>query len=251
MTKNETPEKKKDASTKESGKMFFDMKNPRDINTAYSIGASYSREQRKKLSADGKAKFIKTATESIDTKSEIVDHQVLNDEKFLEQHFDFTVQVERLRDKMNIHGMADVFTIPEELPINKPPNMLKPPNMSKTLDLLKNYSMWTLSEVTDWTTFVYTFGDEITIENMHLTQTLILNSCDIDLYKKVINEISLLDLEERGGPTTFFLMTRHIVATTTKASRAIVQRLQRVKLTAFPNEDVTRYSAVVTSISNR
>jgi hypothetical protein len=49
---------------------------------------------------------------------------------------------------------------------------------------------------------------------------------------------------------TFFIMTKHIVATTTKAFRAIVQCLQRVKLTDFPNEDVSRYSAVVTSVAN-
>jgi hypothetical protein len=58
--------------------MAFDMSNPRDISTAYSLGAAYSCEQRKKLSADGKAKFIKTATESIEKKFDIVDHQGLN-----------------------------------------------------------------------------------------------------------------------------------------------------------------------------
>jgi hypothetical protein len=261
MTKNETPEKDKTPSpppptpttptmsstgTSTGAAMAFDLQNPRDISTAYSIGASYSREQRKQLSADGKAKFIKTATGSIDDKFGIVDHQVLNDETFLEQHFDFSVQVERLRDKMNIHGMSDVFTLPVK---DLQPN--SPPDMTDTLDLLKTYSTWTFDKVAAWTKFVYKYADEVTIENMHLTQTLILNCCDTDLYKKVTDEISLLPLEHRGGPTTFFLMTRHIVATTAKASRAIVQRLQRVKLTSFPNEDVGRYSAVVTSISSR
>lgn len=225
--------------------MAFDMGNPRDISTAYGLGAAYSREQRKKLSADGKAKFIKTATESIEKKFDIVDHQGLDDEKFLEQHFDFGVQVERLRDKMNLHGMSDVFVIPVNLKHGKPPDM------TDTLDLLKTYSTWKFDDIASWTTFIYTYADEITIENMHLTQRLILNSCDSRLYEKVTDEISLLDLAHRGGPTTFFLMTKHIVATTAKASRAIVQRLQRVKLTGFPNEDVGRYSAVVTSIANR
>jgi hypothetical protein len=42
--------------------MAFDMSRPHNITTAYSIGASYSCEQCKQLSADGKAKFIKMAT---------------------------------------------------------------------------------------------------------------------------------------------------------------------------------------------
>jgi hypothetical protein len=43
--------------------MTFDMSKPRHMTTADSIGTSYSHEQRKQLSADGKAKFfIKMAT---------------------------------------------------------------------------------------------------------------------------------------------------------------------------------------------
>jgi hypothetical protein len=58
-------------------------------------------------------------------------------------------------------------------------------------------------------------------------------------------------LEHRGEPTSFFIMTKHIIATTAEASRAIVQRLQRVKLSGFPKKDIGRYSTVVTSIANR
>jgi hypothetical protein len=42
-------------------------------------------------------------------------------------------------------------------------------------------------------------------------------------------------------------MAKYIVTTTDKAARAIMQHLQRVKLTSFPKEDVTQISAVVTS----
>jgi hypothetical protein len=93
-----------------------------------------------------------------------------------------------------------------------------------------------------------------TIENMHLTQTMLLNSCKLGLYKMITHEVFLMELKHCGGPTTFFIMTKHIVATTDKASRAIFQRLfpclQRVKLLAFPNKDVRRYLAVVTSIAD-
>jgi hypothetical protein len=225
--------------------MAFDMKNPRSINDAYSMGASYSREQRKKLSADGKAKFIKTATESIEKKFDLVDNKITSDEKFLEQHYDFMILVERLRDKMNIHGVSDVFALPNSLKKGKPPDM------TSTTDLLKNYSGIDRGVVCAWSEFIYTYADEITIENMHLSQNLILNSCELELYKKVSDELCLMPPEHKGGPMAFFLMAKHIVATTDKAARAIVQRLQRVKLTSFPNEDVTRFSAVVTSIASR
>jgi hypothetical protein len=145
--------------------MAFDMKHPCSINDAYSMGATYSREQRKKLLADRKAKFIKTATESIENK-------VTSDEKFLEQHYDFMILVERLRDKMNIHGVSDVFALPNSLKKGKPPDM------SNTIDLLKNYSGIDHGVVCAWSKFIYTYADEITIENMHLSQTLILNSCE-------------------------------------------------------------------------
>jgi hypothetical protein len=225
--------------------MAFDMKNPRTINEAYSIGASYSREQRMKLSADGKAKFVKVATESIEQKFDLVDNKIESDEKFLEQHYDFMILVERLRDRMNVHGISDVFALPDSLKAKQAPDL------SNTTDLLKNYSGISRAVICRWSEFVYRFADAITIENMHLSQTLILNSCELNLYKKVSDELVLMPLEHRGGPITFFLMAKYIVATTDKAARAIIQRLQRVKLTSFPNEDVTRFSAVVTSIAAR
>jgi hypothetical protein len=113
---------------------------------------------------------------------------------------------------MNVHGMSDVYIIPVDL------NMHLLPNMTATLDLLKTYCAWMFDDVAAWTTFVHTYVNEITIENMHLTQTLIFNSSATKLYEKVTDEFSLYDLEHRGGPTAFYIMTKHIVATTTKAS---------------------------------
>jgi hypothetical protein len=101
--------------------------------------------------------------------------------------------------------------------------------------------------------FVYTYSDEIKIENMHLNQSLLLNSCDTKLYEKGMGEVYLLqlehqggpmtffmmyllELEHQGGPMTFFMMTKHIIAATTKASRVIVQHLQCVEVTDFPNK---------------
>jgi hypothetical protein len=77
---------------------------------------------------------------------------------------------------------------------------------------------------------------------MHLTQTMLLNSCGLGLYERITDEASLLELEHRGGPTAFFIMTKHIVATTAKASQAMVQRVQRVKLSGFSNEDQSLFS---------
>jgi hypothetical protein len=141
--------------------------------------------------------------------------------------------------------MSDIFVIPANLEHSKPPDM------SNTLNLLKTYSTWKFQEVAAWMAFVYMYADQITIETMHLSQTLILNSCDTGLCEKVTNGISLLELEPRGGPTTFFIMTKHTVATTAKDSRAIVQHLQWVKLTGFLSKEVGHYLAVVIRIANR
>jgi hypothetical protein len=156
--------------------MAFDMKHPRSINNAYSMGASYSREHRKNISADEKAKFIKTATKSIDKKFHLVDNKVTSDEKFLEQHYNFIILVEQLRDKINIHGVSNVFALPNSLKKGEPPDM------SSTIELLKNYSGIDCAVVCAWSEFIYTYADETTIENMHLSQTLILNSYELELY---------------------------------------------------------------------
>jgi hypothetical protein len=76
---------------------------------------------------------------------------------------------------MNSHRIPDEFVIPNDLENDKPRDM------SNALDLLKMYSTWKFEEVAAWTMFIYTFSDELMIENMHLTQTLILNLCDTSL----------------------------------------------------------------------
>jgi hypothetical protein len=90
--------------------------------------------------------------------------------------------------------MSDVFTVPVSLEDGKPPDMYN------TLDLLKTYSTQTLEDITAWTKFVYMYVDEITIENMYLSQTMLLNSCELGLYVNITDEVSLLELKHRGGP---------------------------------------------------
>jgi hypothetical protein len=99
-----------------------------------------------------------------------VDNKIESDEKFFEQHYDFMILVERSRDRMNVHGISDVFAIPNSLKAGKPPNL------SNTIDLLKNYSGIARDVICAWTEFIYTYADDTTIENMHISQTLILNS---------------------------------------------------------------------------
>jgi hypothetical protein len=225
--------------------MTFDLSKARSLTKALNIGATYTREQRSQLSADGKAKFTKLATESLEQKFEIVDSKT---EKLLENNFDFMTHVERLRRRLMSYGMNDVFNVAVNYASF---DGIKPPDLSVKLDILTSHQQLALPFVQGWSWFIYRYGDELTIENLQLSESMLLNSCDTELFKKVNNELSTMDVDHRGGPVVFFLITRYVVALTEKTIRAFLHQLQNLKVTKFPNEDINEFAAVFKNTCNR
>lgn len=226
-------------------KMHFTMAKARSADEALSIGATYTRELRASLNASDKAKFTKLATESLENKFKIVDLSKLNQsDKFLQESFDFTLLIEECRRRLATYGLIDVFRIPETFPEDENGDIIDAPDMSNTDDLLAKYTVIKLENIRNWTRFCFQYADPLTIENLQLSQRMLMNSCETELYAKVNGELSGIDTMEQSGPVVFYLITRHVIPLTEKSYRTFLQHLSKLRVTTFPGEDVTRYVSI-------
>ena len=215
--------------------------NTRSISEALTLGgATYTREQRDKLSADQKSKFVKSATEPTFTKFSIIDFSKSQSDKFLEENFSFMTQVDSLRRHLQLYGLIDVFQISDVQNPTEP-----------AIDILNAYSTTPLNKVQEWSKMLYKFADKITLENLQLSQMLLMNACDDELQTKVNGELSVMPHEFRSGPTAFLIIARNIVVTTEKTIRAFTYHLQRLKLNQIPGEDVGKFISIFKGAANR
>ena len=179
---------------------------PRTITEALSLGgATYTRAQRGALTVDQKTKFIKGATDPSFTKFTIIDFTKTQSDKFLEESFGFMTQVDSVRRHLQLYGLLDVFEIQD-------------PNTGDVTDALIAYSTLEMTQVQEWSKYLYEFADQITVENLQIS--LLLNACDDELQAKVNGELSVMPNEFKSGPTAFMIIARNIVVTTEKTVRA-------------------------------
>jgi hypothetical protein len=231
----------KKPSTGSSNSMSFDLSQPRSLEAAFGIGATYSRDSRAAMSAADKAKFAKLAQEPLEHKFTATDfNAIVGTNKILSKSFDFGAMVQRLRRRLIQFGMLDVFQIPNDI-YNYSEST--GPSLTDTLDLLTQYAGMDLMTIKLWTEFILTYMDTMSIENLQFTQTLLLESCDEGLYQKVHNELSTMEAGSMGGPLVFYLITRHTVVLTDKTTRAFVYQLQKTRITDYENEDVNEFAA--------
>ena len=149
--------------------------------------------------------------------------------------------VETFCRHLQLYGLHDVFS----LVMNKVDPTVG--TATKKVDVLSEYYTPTVSQVQAWSKYLYEVADSITIENLHLSQILLLNSCDDELFAKVNSQISMMDRDLQSGPSTFMLIAQNIVATTEKTVRTFTQHLQKLLLNQFPNEDVDKCAAGFTA----
>ena len=139
--------------------IILDTSAARSITDALKIGgATYTREQQEKLSADQKGKFVKAAIEPTFTKFTIIDFTKSQSEKYLEENFAFMTQVEDLRAHLQVYGLLDVFLMVSTTSAK-----------SRARDILSSFATLPLEEVQEWSKNLYTYADQITLENLQLS----------------------------------------------------------------------------------
>ena len=214
---------------------------PCTIDKALTLGgATYTRQQRETITSDQRSKFVKNATTPTFSKFSIIDFTKGDSEKFLQENFSFMSQVESLRRHLLSYGLLEVFYLEDIDDDTKDAD-----------DILKSYATLTLEQVQAWVEYLNTWGDQVTLENLHLSLLLLLNACDEELQAKVHEEVSAMEPKYQNGPVAFMVIARNIVVTTEKTIRTFTYHLQQVRLNKIPGEDVGKFIAIFKGAANR
>ncbi|KAG7341232.1 hypothetical protein IV203_023183 [Nitzschia inconspicua] len=106
-------------------------------------------------------------------------------------------------------------------------------------NLFQWYGALTLAEVmesTDW--YSSCLDDDWYGFNLDLTAEYLRCHMETDLYEKVNEEYSKLDIQ--GGPVLLFVMIRHLLSTNDSLVHALTSKIKAVKLSSYPGEDVRK-----------
>jgi len=219
---------------------------PRDKATLSSLGGTISRSDRENLDVKERSKLYNTATAGLPNKFQLVD-DVFNaeSENFLSINHDFFIQVQHLKDILHNYCMDDVFEVISKFHPDGSPDDSDPASL---IEFLTHYLSIDAEAVVKASNKAYLYyGDAIAIENLKWSQDLLLNSCSSTLQDQVSNKLFAVDPECRGGPLVFFYIVQLIVKTTEKSSRAIIKRLEALKITKFDGEDIEATVALIRS----
>ena len=135
-------------------------------------------------------------------------------------------------------GMKDVFGIPEEMIFDTASNTWSPRSSSKVVQLQTEYSNQSLANVRNAVSWQNRLGPSYYVENNSWSETMILDSCEAPLRAKILEDLEKCPKLERGGPTAFFIMMKHIISTSSESLRSLLAQFQKAKLTDIAGENV-------------
>ena len=93
--------------------------------------------------------------------------------------------------------------------------------------------------------FVSLFGQQFQLENLKWGADKILNSYDRPLREKISEIIKDFPESEKGSIIKFKVMMTLVISSTSAALRSLTKKLEVLKLTDFPGENVTKATSFV------
>ena len=160
----------------------------------------------------------------------------------LQGMYDVGLQVENLRDQLKQQDMIDVFTVVSKFTRNRKGFKTASPK-APTYDLLRQYNEVTLEVVKENSEFYWLKGKKYHIENLKWSKEKILNSCEQDLKLKVIEQLVKLEDRFQTGPVAFVLAMRKIMTSTEVSRRAVIIRLEQLRLKQIDGENVSKVAS--------
>ena len=150
----------------------------------------------------------------------------------------FKTWIDRIRDEIEQRGMDSVFRIQGQ---------------DSEIYILETFGKATRSTVEDWVKQLSEIGVQgkpvcmFDKDNLQMSGTMIRHSLDIDMLKKVENDVPA----QATGPEVFAAVVNIHQALSSSAVRVLVAQLQALKLGKEPAENVESFADKVTDIAKR
>ena len=212
----------------------------RDKNDILSIGISVSKEERENLKNSDKKTYYKVRESC--TKGIVNKFTQLKaiDENSPIEHFESVYSVvtrfDDLQESLRVNDMIGVFTIASSYERDG----TGPSAGATPIDLFHNIKTADMEVIKLANQYFMEYGKDYHGENVGWSGEKILNSCDDALRDKLIESTRGWSPVHKGGPTYLKLLMGHIVATSKKSLRSLLNKVSSLKLTDFNGEDVTK-----------
>ena len=132
--------------------------------------------------------------------------------------------------------MLDLFTI--LFPMD--PKSSKDNSVTKKISLFGNFSSVTAEEFCALNRHYRHYGEDYHLQNLELTLQLLLCSCDVELWNRVLEKTMSVKPIEAGGPWFLVVMLKEITTVSQASIRALTSRITGFKISNVPGESVLK-----------
>ena len=228
----------------------------RSDRSAFLLGPVIPKEKRKILSNKELVNLHENATKPLPNKFSLPDAH--NTEEIFTRTYNISNNIRDLRKRLIDYDMLDVFFLLSPMDVNSITNEVIGPTLftdfrgqPTTVDLLSKYASTPLLDVQRHTEFLHFYGQDYDHQNLSWSQALLSNSCDETLKSKVNERMSSqLDTYE-GGPTFLWHVLQLIVSTSETASKALLDRLENIKIHEIEGENILTITSLLTGAIDR
>ena len=205
----------------------------------------FKRNERKNLDEDKRNALFKDATKTQHQKFSYVNIKNTSDD-VLEDSYNIDMIVDKMRSSHIKYDMHTVFKVVHPVPVVQggvdTGELQKNANGEvMTTDLYNEYSTLTSEQVAASNRWYNEWADDEThSENLNLTEEYFSSNCDYDLHDKVMENLKLADIAEKGGPLFFIFMMRQLLSNSREAAKNLETKIATFKVSKVKGEDISQ-----------
>jgi hypothetical protein len=141
---------------------------------------------------------------------------------------------------MHTFDMIDVFNIPKVMKYDADEDVWFPVGTT-SINLYENPKGVSLSTVKQSCKFMAEYGQDYLIQNLTWSGKRLLNSCDIQLRGKIMEEVSGCDITAQAGPVYLKILIDLTLSASDQSLRGLVKQFQTLSPASFRGENVLEY----------
>lgn len=218
---------------------------PRTIPETSSLRALVSKEDRAFLSQAERMKFQVNAEKGLETKYDLLDNVNLTDLQTLQAVYNMSIRTEELKDDMARYDMHETMLIPNRFHLDPNDGDYHPAPGASPINLYQSASEVDIELVKTASTWVMKYGADYHTENLFWSGAKILHSCTARLREKIEESTHFLPTHQKTGPVYFVVLYSIVLSSTPVSMRAVIRRLEDLKLSSFEGENVKNAASLI------
>ena len=210
-----------------------------------SLRALVSKEDRAFLSQTERINFQNNAEKGLEAKYDLLDNVNLTDVETLKAVYNMSIRTEELKEEMAKYDMHQIMTIPGTFTYHDDDGFYHPAQGASPIDLFNNAAEVRIETVQRASTWIMIFGQNYHSENLFWSGAKILNSCSTRLREKIEESTKPYPTHQKTGPVYFVTMYHLVLSSTPVSMRAVIRRLEDLKLSAFTGGNIKSAASLI------